>query len=148
MHNSSTWPSISNCFKESFTNVVYLATLRKSSKRPAIQLGFGDGLSRSTSTKKPTLSFWRAPLQLLEMNLWNLANISCVFFYHSSSSCDGWWLSTFSNDNSPHEFIDLSEALETAGTSAYTGAIQYISNDSDVGLPYIFFHGGGGLTLL
>ena len=35
----------------------------------------------------------------------------------------------FSNDNSPHQFIDLSEALETAGTSGYTGAIQYISND-------------------
>lgn len=48
-------------------------------------------------------------------------------------------LSTFSTDNSPHEFIDLSEALETAGTSAYTGAIQYISND--VGLSYSFFHG-------
>ena len=47
--------------------------------------------------------------------------------------------STFSNDNSPEEFIDLSEALETAGTSAYTGAIQYISND--VGLLYTFFHG-------
>lgn len=48
-------------------------------------------------------------------------------------------LSTFSTDNSPREFIDLSEALETAGTSAYTGAIQYISND--VGLSYSFFHG-------
>jgi len=32
-------------------------------------------------------------------------------------------------DNSLHEFIDLSEALETVGTSAYTGAIQYITND-------------------
>lgn len=65
--------------------------------------------------------------------------ILCAYLPLSSSGFDGWWFSTFSNDNSPHEFIDLSEALETAGTSAYTGAIQYISDD--VGLSYSFFHG-------
>ena len=66
--------------------------------------------------------------------------VLCVFFLPHSSSCfDCWWRSTFSNYNSPEEFIDLSEALETAGTSAYTGALQYISND--VGVPYSFFHG-------
>jgi hypothetical protein len=65
--------------------------------------------------------------------------MSCALFYLSPPHvlmADGF--STFSNDKSPHEFIDLSEALETAGTSAYTGAIQYISND--VGLPYSFIH--------
>lgn len=55
--------------------------------------------------------------------------ILCVFCIPLSSSCFVyWWCSTFSNDKSPREFIDLSEALETAGTSAYTGVIQYISN--------------------
>ncbi|KAF8800079.1 hypothetical protein BYT27DRAFT_7263222 [Phlegmacium glaucopus] len=34
------------------------------------------------------------------------------------------------DDKSPYDFINLSEALETVGTSAYTGAIQYISNDA------------------
>lgn len=34
-----------------------------------------------------------------------------------------------SNDKSPREFIDFSEALETVGASAYTGGIQYISDD-------------------
>ena len=43
-----------------------------------------------------------------------------------------------SADNSPREFIDLSEALETVGTSAYAGAIQYLSND--VGLPYVLLY--------
>lgn len=32
-------------------------------------------------------------------------------------------------ENSLREFIDLSEAMETVGTSAYTGGIQYITND-------------------
>ena len=45
---------------------------------------------------------------------------------------------SFSNDNSPREFIDLSEALETIGTSAYTGAIQYISSDVGLSLSFLY----------
>ncbi|KAF8804845.1 hypothetical protein BYT27DRAFT_7258755 [Phlegmacium glaucopus] len=29
------------------------------------------------------------------------------------------------DDKSPYDFVDLSEALETVGTSVYTGAIQW-----------------------
>ena len=62
-----------------------------------------------------------------------------LFFLRVLIVDGGFLFLFFSNDNSPREFIDLSEALETAGTSAYTGAIQYISND--VGHSYSFFHG-------
>jgi hypothetical protein len=43
-----------------------------------------------------------------------------------------------SADNSPREFIDLSEALETVGTSAYAGAIEYLSDN--VSLPYFLLY--------
>ena len=51
---------------------------------------------------------------------------TCFFFVFRSLMLPSSFSST---DNSPREFIDLSEALEIVGTSAYTGAIQYISND-------------------
>ena len=145
MHRSSTSPSPSSYLKESFTNMVYLVTLRKTSRRPVIRHGFEGDLNRSTNTRELTFSSWRALLQLPELTMWNLVNISCGFFFHLTLSSFVFWLLMgflflfFSNDNSPREFIDLSEALETAGTSAYTGAIQYISND--VGDLCSFFHG-------
>ena len=65
--------------------------------------------------------------------------MSCALFSSFPPHFSDYRYFFSSPDNSLHEFIDLSEALETVGTSAYTGAIQYITNDVQVFLILFYY---------
>ncbi|KAF8804850.1 hypothetical protein BYT27DRAFT_7340013 [Phlegmacium glaucopus] len=105
-----------NYWNEHFTSTVCCATLGKTSRKPAIQNGREDVSSRSSNTKKTYLLF--------------LQNTPTAASDEYAKPCEY----TF-DDKSPYDFVNLNEALKTVGTSAYIGAIQYISND--VGLPHL-----------
>jgi hypothetical protein len=116
MLKSSTFPLPSSYLNQHFTSTVYRATPGEAGYSVWVRGRFEQIYEHEKTHVQSALT--AAGIEY--------ATMSCAFFFLTSSFV------VSSVDNSPREFIDSSEALETVGTSGYAGAIQYPSNKADL----------------